>query len=125
MIQIPTKIEIKESLAMGLGVFAKEKIYKGEIIEISPLIKLDNSIDSSILFDYRFYYPRKGENRIYVVVLGYGFLFNHNDNNNADWRDGKPMTFEFFATKDIEPSEEIFINYGGVEYFNQRPISWL
>jgi len=125
MIQIPTKIEIKNSQGKGLGVFAKEKIYKDEIIEISPLIKLDDSVDPSILFDYRFYYPRKGENRIYVVVLGYGFLFNHNNQNNADWRDSDPMTFEFFATRNIEPGEEIFINYGGPEYFKKRPINWL
>ncbi len=41
MIVIPTKIEIKESPNKGLGVFAKEKILKDEIIEIASLIKLN------------------------------------------------------------------------------------
>lgn len=125
MIKIGTKIEIKESPNKGLGVFAKEKILKDEIIEITPLINLNTPHNSDVLDDYRFYYPKKGGDKIYVVVLGYGFLYNHNNQNNADWRDGEPMTFEFFATKDIEPGEEIFINYGGPEYFNQRPINWL
>ncbi len=41
MIEVPLKIEIKESPNKGLGVFAKEKILKGEIIEVCPLIKLN------------------------------------------------------------------------------------
>lgn len=125
MIQVPTKIEIKESPNRGLGVFAKEKIFKDEIIEISPLIELKVPFTSNVLSDYRFYYPRNGKNQIFVVVLGYGFLFNHSNQNNADWRDGKPMTFEFFALRDIEPGEEIYIKYGGPEYFKQRPIEWV
>lgn len=125
MIEVPLKIVIKESPNMGLGVFAKEKILKDEIIEITPLTKLDVPHNSDVLFDYRFYYPRKGGDKILVVGLGYGSLYNHNDQNNADWRDGKPMTFEFFALKDIEPGEEIYINYGGPEYFKQRPKDWL
>jgi SET domain-containing protein len=124
MIVIPTKIEIKESLGKGLGVFAKEKISKGEIIEICPLIKLDVPHNSDVLDDYRFYYPKKNSKE-YVVALGYGSIYNHNNQNNADWRDGKPMTFEFFATKDIELGEEICTSYGGPEYFKQRPKDWL
>jgi SET domain-containing protein len=124
MIVIPTKIEIKESPNKGLGVFAKEKILKDEIIEICPLIKLDVPHNSDVLDDYRFYYPKKNSKE-YVVALGYGSIYNHNNQNNADWRDGKPMTFEFFATKDIELGEEICTSYGGPEYFKQRPKDWL
>lgn len=124
MIQVPTKIEIKESTNKGLGVFAKEKIFSGEIIETTPLIKLDVPHNSDTLFDYRFYYPRKGDNREYVVALGYGSLYNHSEQNNADWRSAKPMIFDFFALRDIEPGEEIYLKYGGQEYFNQRPINW-
>ena len=122
---IPTKIEIKESPNKGLGVFAKEQISKDEIIEMCPLIKLDVPHNSDVLDDYRFYYPKESNNPYYIISLGYGSLYNHNDQNNADWRDGKPMTFEFFALRDIEPGEEICISYGVQEYFNQRPINWL
>ena len=102
---IPTKIEIKESPNKGLGVFAKEKILKDEIIEVCPLIKLDVPHNSDVLDDYRFYYPKESNNPYYIISLGYGSLYNHNNQNNADWRDGKPMTFEFFALRDIEPGE--------------------
>lgn len=98
MIQVPTKIEIKESTNKGLGIFAKEKIIKGEIIETTPLIKLNVPHNSDTLFDYRFYYPKKGDK--YVVALGYGSLYNHSEQNNADWRSVKPMIFEFFALRD-------------------------
>ena len=124
MREVPLKIEIKESPNKGLGVFAKENISKGEIIEVCPLIKLDVPHNSDVLDDYRFYYPRNTA-KDYVVVLGYGSIYNHNNQNNADWRDGKPMTFEFFALRDIEPGEEICTRYGGPEYFKQRPINWL
>jgi SET domain-containing protein len=125
MILIPTKIEVKESPNKGLGVFAKEKIFNGEIIETTPLVKIDVPYSSKALFDYRFYYPKQGDNRIYVVALGYGSLYNHNEQNNADWREGGDMIFEFFSLRDIEPGEEIYLKYGGSNYFNQRPINWL
>jgi SET domain-containing protein len=76
MIQIPTKIEIKESPNKGLGVFAKEKIFKGEIIETTPLIKLNVPYNSDVLDDYRFNYPKNSTQK-FVVVLGYGSIYNH------------------------------------------------
>ena len=125
MIKIPNSIEIKQSPQKGLGVFATQKICKDEVIEITPLIELNTYQSSNVLFDYRFYYPRNGNNRIYVVALGYGSLYNHSNQNNADWRDCGPMEFEFFATKDIEKGEEIFIHYGTQQYFDLRKINWL
>jgi SET domain-containing protein len=126
MIEVPLKIEIKDSPGKGLGVFAKEKIFKGEIIEICPLIKLDVPDESSVLFDYRFGYPPTGSmDEFSVIALGYGCIYNHSEQNNAEWRDGEPMTFEFFAIKDIEPGEEICTCYGGSYYFELRPIKWV
>lgn len=125
MIKIPLKIEIKESTGRGLGVFASEKIFKGEVFEISPLINLNVNEKSDVLFDYRFYHPENDENKIYVVALGYGSLYNHSNQNNADWRTGEFMEFEFYAIKDIEKGDEIFIYYGSNEYFNLRKTEWI
>ena len=125
MIEVPLKIEIKESPGKGLGVFAKEKILKDEIIEVCPLIKLDVTEESNVLFDYRFGYPSTGIDDFFVIPLGYGCIYNHSEQNNAEWRDGEPMTFEFFAIKDIEPGEEICTCYGGSYYFELRSIKWL
>jgi SET domain-containing protein len=35
------------------------------------------------------------------------------------------MIFEFFTLRDIEPGEEIYLKYGGPEYFSSRPIEWV
>lgn len=123
--QMSTKIELKQSPGRGLGVFSKNDISKGEVIETTPLLKLDVDSESKVLFDYRFYYPRRGNNKFYVIALGFGSLYNHSNQNNADWRDGGDMIFEFFATKDIKAGEEIYLNYGGPEYFELRKLDWL
>ena len=125
MIKIPSKIEIKKSSGRGLGVFASEKIFKDEVFEVCPLIDLDINETSDILFDYRFYCSKNNENKIYVIALGYGSLYNHSNQNNADWRTGEHMEFEFFALTDIEKGEEIFIYYGSHEYFNLRKTEWV
>lgn len=123
--QMSTKIELKQSPGRGLGVFAKDDISKDEVFEITPLLKLDVDTESKVLFDYRFFYPKCGFNQIYVIALGCGSLYNHSNQNNADWREGGEMIFEFFATRDIKSGEEIYLNYGGPEYFELRKLDWL
>lgn len=123
--QMSTKIELKQSPGRGLGVFAKDDISKDEVFEITPLLKLDVDSESKVLFDYRFFYPKCGFDQIYVIALGFGSLYNHSNQNNADWREGGEMIFEFFATRDIKSGEEIYLNYGGPEYFELRKLDWL
>lgn len=126
MINVPKKIKIKESTGRGLGVFASEKIFKDEVIEITPLVKLNDYDSQGILYDYIFTYPKNSDNGLIVISLGYGSLYNHSNQNNADWRTADNMKFEFFATKDIEIGEEIFICYGPKEYFDERKkIKWV
>jgi hypothetical protein len=117
-IDIPTKIEIKMSPGKGLGVFAKEKIQMGEIIETCPLISI--SKEGDILPDHRFLYP-KNTIEEYVIVLGYGSMYNHSNNPNADWKNHPEYkAFNFIAIKDIEVGEEICTYYGGEGYWNAR-----
>jgi SET domain-containing protein len=120
-LKIATKIEIKTSPGKGMGVFAVEPIKEGEVIEECHLIKLPTKKweTSSLLVDYRFCYPM-GENwEDYVLPLGYGCIYNHNDNNNAMWRN-HPIyrAFQFYALRDIEPGEEICTNYGPGYYWS-------
>ena len=55
----------------------------------------------------------KNGNYMEGVMVPISDLFNHNSNNNAEWRfvDNKKH-FEIFAVKDIAKGEEVFINYG-------------
>ena len=111
------KIYIKESPGKGLGVFAKRRIHKDEIVERCPVYVMSKEEDP-FMEDYRFLYPRiRGVQ--WGIAWGYGSLYNHSKNPNCDWRDCEGG-FEFFAKRDIELGEEICIYYGGHEYWRLR-----
>lgn len=117
---MPNKIYIDNSPIHGLGVFANQTIYEGEIIEICPVIDMGLNRESSpILIDYRFNWPQGNEWITQVVPAGYGMLYNHSNTPNSNWRSNEQnKTFEFYATKQIEPNEEILTYYGDVIYWN-------
>jgi SET domain-containing protein len=118
----PTKIYVDNSPIHGLGVFAKEQISEGDIIEICPVIDMGMTFgeSSNILIDYRFNWPQGGGNWIkQVVATGFGMLYNHSDDANANWRSNfETNSFEFYATKNINPGDEIFVWYGDISYWN-------
>ncbi len=107
---------IKESPLHGRGVFTSIRIPKGKIIELAPLIVL-NEHDSSLikessLYTYYFLHGRRAE--ICVVGLGYASLYNHQYPANAKYRFRLSKNWmEFSAFRDIEAGEEITINYNG------------
>lgn len=120
-IESPTKIYVDKSPVHGWGVFAKEIISEGEIIEECPLLTLPISPGEStpLLIDYRFNWPSGNEWVEQVVTLGFGSLYNHSEIPNAYWTsDLDKKTFKFIATKQIEPNEEIFVWYGDENYWN-------
>jgi SET domain-containing protein len=54
-----------------------------------------------------------------VVALGFGSLYNHNENANAYWySDNENRTFKFVSNRIIKQGEEIFVWYGDVSYWN-------
>ena len=123
----PTKIYIDKSPIHGIGVFAKEIIYEGEVIEETPLLDLHIKPGSAspVLLDYRFNWPQGsgGEWTKQVLPYGYGAIYNHSDNSNATWRSNlENETFEFVTNRDIEIDEEIFTYYGGIEYWEDGRI---
>lgn len=107
------KIYIKDSLILnaGKGVFAKQTIAQGELIESCPVIEVSLSDpannDNGLLVNYFFYFG-KG----LAVALGFGSLYNHSYQPNATYRiDLLRKTIEFVAIKDIQADEEITVNY--------------
>jgi SET domain-containing protein len=120
-IESPTKIYVDKSPVHGWGVFAKEIITQGEIIEECPILTLPISPGevTPLLIDYRFNWPSGTEWVEQVLSLGFGSLYNHSENPNAYWiSDLDKKTFKFIATKRIEPNEEIFVWYGDENYWN-------
>tara|TARA_B100000214_G_C23966554_1_gene627988 strand:+ start:424 stop:963 length:540 start_codon:yes stop_codon:yes gene_type:complete len=99
----------------GLGVFAKEDIFSGEVIEVSP-VKLmhtdmmsEDVFNDSWLSDYAF----KWNEQYSAIVLGWGSMINHNlDLCNVVYHgQSDPMAMVFLATKRIQTGEEIFTRY--------------
>lgn len=118
----PKKLFISKSNVHGYGVFANEYILEGEIIEECPIydLKIPHGHSSPLFIDYRFNWPQGVEHWTkQVISWGWGSLYNHSSNPNAAWRSNiERETFEFFAIKNILPEEEVFVWYGGVEYWN-------
>lgn len=106
------KIYVDDSSIQGRGVFASEFIKSGEILEECHFIKVPTAIQyPKELHDHFFAWPKRTE-EYYAVVLGYGSIFNHSDENNASWEtDPSRYKFIFFATRDIQQGEEICTNY--------------
>ncbi|NIK78838.1 hypothetical protein FHS15_003984 [Paenibacillus castaneae] len=111
-------IEIKTSkLSDGefnRGVFAKQDIAKGDLIHEAPVIPYLNEehvfIEKTFLADYVFEY---GANHT-ALLLGYGMLFNHSYEPNADYEiNFDNHTVDFYAYTDIKAGDEILINYNG------------
>ena len=104
-------IEVKRIKGKGRGVFARRPIRKGEVIERVPVIVLpaEEVVGGTTLASYAF---KWGRGRA-ALALGYGSLYNHSYRPNARYWDVGPQTKEFTALRDIEPGEEITVNYNG------------
>lgn len=103
-------VEIRPSKGRGRGVFARQPIRKGAVIERVPLLRVTwKEIENSELAHYVFdWTPRKA-----VLALGYGSLYNHSFEPNARYEDVGKDTKVYLAIRDIDVGEEITINYNG------------
>jgi SET domain-containing protein len=104
-------IEVKRIKGKGRGVFARRLIRRGESIERVPMLVLPagQSKGGSVVSDYCFAWGRG----TVALALGYGSLYNHSYRPNARYDDVGPQTKEFTALRDIQPGEEITVNYNG------------
>jgi len=111
------KIKVVNIKGKGRGVVATQNIKKDEIIEFCPIVFISDQEasffekENTILkFYYLFQYAigRK------CIMLGYGSLYNHSKNPNAnidyDVKELKNYLF-FQAIKDIKAGEEISYDY--------------
>jgi len=107
-------IEVRRIPKKGRGVFARRHIRKGTVIERVPVILVSmkevfSQAPRSKLADYVFIRDRD----TVAVVLGYGSLYNHSYQPNAQYYDSGRHTQVFEAIRDIRPGEEITVNYNG------------
>lgn len=92
----------------GFGVFANQPIKKDELIEDCYSLLIHNT--STDYEPYYFYF--KGDSKL--LPLGFGCIYNHNDNPNIAWKviDENNRIIRFFALDDIKMDDELCHNYG-------------
>ena len=108
-------IEVKNTKGKGRGVFARTLISKDTVFERVPLLvipatEIMGCEHSRMLLGYIFEYKKE-----VALALGYGSLYNHSYSPNARYDDAGKQIKEFRALRDIQPGEEITINYNGAE----------
>lgn len=107
------KLIVKKSLMHGYGVFAEKTIKKGEKIEECYII-ITKGKDKA-LGDFYF-----DVNRKYAIFTGFGCIYNHSDDPNADYIiNAKKRLTTIKAARKILKGEEIFLSYGD-EWFSSR-----
>jgi hypothetical protein len=98
----------------GRGVFARRAIPARAVIEHVPALLFParlivGGIDNPMMD--RFFFIRN--QTMFAVPMGFGCIYNHSFDPNADYFDGDGATMTFIALRDIAPDEEITINYNG------------
>lgn len=112
------KIFVKKSSMHGFGVFAGKTIKKGAIIEECYFIHSkggDKALDD-------FYFEAKGKKGKNALLLGFGSIYNHSDEPNADYTINlKTRVATITAEKTILKGKEIFVSYGD-KWFSSRDL---
>ena len=109
-------IFVAHSDVHGQGVFAARDIEEGEVIEVCPIILFPasqlQSVRQTVLDDYYFDWGEEG--KWFAFCLGFGSLYNHSYEPNAEYgMDFEAQTIDFYCIKPIAAGDEIFINYNG------------
>lgn len=117
-----SKIMLGQSSIHGFGVFAKEEIKKGELIEEARLLRFkwrSFYITEPTTLDYIWVNNKcqcdickEHGYRVYLA-LGNGSLYNHaNIPNTTQKLNFKEETISITAKEDIPANQEIFVSYG-------------
>ena len=123
------RIILGDSPIQGRGVFARENINKGEVVERCPLIEMSYrskyQLDPQI-FAYMYAQPPCScpecdkHGFVLHMALGYGMMYNHQDQPNALWKfNYSQLLGDIIAVKDIKSGEEIFVSYGNCYFDNE------
>ena len=115
---------IGDSKHKGRGVFTRDKITTGTVIETAPVIVMSADerklLDQTLLHDYIFEWG-EGKDQC-CMALGWIAVYNHSYKSNCEYEmDFKNKNISIMTMRDIEANEEIFINYNG-DWDDQKKI---
>ena len=121
---IHSALFIGKSNNKGRGIFTKEDIPAGVVIEISPVIIMSKEerklLDQTLLHDYIFEWGINKEQC--CMALGYVPLYNHSYTSNCEYEmDFENGKISIKSVRIIIAGEEIFINYNG-DWDNPKPV---
>ena len=89
---------------------ATADIEEGETIEVCPILELGEGDAGGLLNDYTVALGDGGPG--VALLLGYGSLYNHSDEPNAEYVVEAGDAYSFVATREIAAGEQITITYG-------------
>ncbi len=108
----------------GRGVYTKERIPAGIVIEISPVIVLSANdrihLDKTLLHDYIFEWGK--DNDRCCMALGLIPIYNHSYKSNCEYfMDFDEEMISIKTVKTIEQGKELTINYNG-DWNNEKKL---
>jgi uncharacterized protein len=101
---------------MGRGIFTRERIPAGTIVELSPVIVMNPEdrlhLDKTKLHDYIFEWGKNKDKC--CMALGLVPIYNHSYQSNCEYfMDYEEDTIMVKTVRVIEHGEELYINYNG------------
>jgi len=115
MLHIPGLYIIDDKIK-GRCVYTSEDLHIGDLIEICPIIKIKKGnleyLNKTNIYNYYFLWEEEGYEA--CVALGYGSLYNHSAQPNAEVvMDYDDNTIRIEAKTEIKSGTEILIDYTG------------
>ncbi len=112
-----SELYIGETTNKGRGVFTRDKLNAGVIVENAPVIVMSNDdrklLDQTLLHDYIFEWQPDGA-EMCCMALGWVPLFNHSYSANCEYfMDYDEQSMYIQTVRDITAGEELTINYNG------------
>jgi len=109
-----TGLHVAPSSLSGRGVFADRPFRAGELVECCEVLRVPAAhlaaVQQTVLREYLFSCD-DGSGDV-AIALGYGSLYNHSDDANAEYtKDAQRNTIAFTALRDIAPGEEVTVTY--------------
>ncbi len=109
-------IKVLSSGPRGRGVVAQRAFRKGELIEAAPVLVIPErewkALENTTLYNYGYAFGEGTQDM--AIAFGLGSLYNHSYQPNACYvKRVAERTLDYVAIKDIQPGEEITVNYNG------------
>lgn len=115
----------------GRGVFTLEPIPADTIVEIAPVIVMDQSdrqhLDKTLLHDYIFEWDKNedqsaGQTGKCCMALGLISIYNHSYQSNCEYfMDYDEASISVKTVRVVESGEELTINYNG-DWDDAKPV---